>query len=181
MAAGTVVEAGGAQGKELSVGFRRNQAASRGQHPAEIFRETFVNPQQIAFHRLLEIVRRQAFGPPILSIPRMDEFMRYQRRAHQMRDGIRQKILSRPVVARCVVLDAEVSDLVTHGQQEVILDIVRCTKQCSRFSNEPPVFVDNFRRGAQSVIRIGRNVEIMCRRSTWTQVDSAEVAPGEDR
>src|SRR5207245_9821034 len=102
--ASTVVEAGGAQGKELSVGFRRNEAASRGQHPAEIFSETLVDPQQIAFHRLLEIVRRQAFGPPIISIPRMDEFMRYQRRAHQMRDGIRQKILSRPLVAACLVL-----------------------------------------------------------------------------
>src|SRR5207245_9829893 len=103
--ASTVVEAGGAQGKELSVGFRRNQAGSRGQHPAEILRETFVNPQQIAFHRLLEIVRRQAFGPPILSIPRMDEFMRYQSRAPVMRYGIRQKILSLSLVPRFVGRD----------------------------------------------------------------------------
>src|SRR5207247_11470630 len=128
-----------------------------------------------------QFVCRNVFGTSLLTIPRMYAFMRYQSRAHEMRDSIRQKTLSRSVVARCVVLDAEVSDLVTQGQQKVIFDIVRCTKQCPRFSNEPPVFVDNFRRGAQSVIRIGRNVEIMCRRSTWPQVDSAEVAPGEDR
>src|SRR6059036_1626677 len=137
-----MVQTGRGHCEELPIRFGRNQTAPRGQYPAEVFRESFVNPEQIAFHRLFVITRGETVRAPIFSIPRMDEFVRYERRAHKVRDRIRQKILARSVIAGFVVLDAEMSDLVTQGQQEVVLAIVSCREQIPRFTNEPSVSAD---------------------------------------
>ena len=64
-----IIESGRVEGQSLPVLRRRDEAAAGGQHPTQIFRQSFVHPQQIPFHRLLVVRRGQALRPAVLAIP----------------------------------------------------------------------------------------------------------------
>src|SRR5207248_264504 len=77
-ASGTVVERRGGRSEPFLVLLRSPQADSCGEHVAEISGESFVDPKQVAGHRLLVVAGCEPARTAIFSIPRMRELMRDQ-------------------------------------------------------------------------------------------------------
>ena len=101
--------------------------------------------------------------------------MRYQCGVSEVRCEIRKVVFSGPIFARFVVLDAEVRELIAKRQEEVVLPVVGCAEQSSSFSNNPPIFFDDRRRRVQSFVTVRRDLKIVGRRSSWSELDSPEM------
>src|SRR5215472_3135778 len=72
-ASGAMVEHRSGVGSVFTPLLWRAQACSASEDVSQIIGETFVDPQQIAFHRLLIVGRCQSRGTAIFAVPRMDE------------------------------------------------------------------------------------------------------------
>ena len=68
-ASGLVIEIRRDFGKLIAILLRRPEAAARRKQIAEVLSQSFVNPKQLALHRLLIIRRRQSRRPAILAVP----------------------------------------------------------------------------------------------------------------
>src|SRR5437773_11805245 len=80
-----------------------------------------------------------------------------------------------PVIAGLVVLQSEVSNLVTQCQQKVIFAIMSRAEESTGFSHQALVFVDNLRRHLQGGIAVRSNVEIVLDWSLRGQWDAAKM------
>ena len=136
----TVIESRGVQRQKFTTLPGRNEAAAGGQHPTEIFGQSFVYPQQIALHRLLIIRCRQTLRPAVLTVPRMDKFVRKQGGTDHLGRRIGEEGQARLDIAGLVMLQAEMSNLIAERKQEVILPVMRRAEQRLSLLDEPPVF-----------------------------------------
>src|SRR5579862_3142495 len=62
----------------------RNGARPRRQDVTQIVRQSFVHPEQFAFHRGRVVRRRQASRASILAVPRMGKLMRQKTAANHL-------------------------------------------------------------------------------------------------
>jgi len=69
VATGLIVHFRGHRRDRLAKVRRRPQAAARGQNFSEVFGQAFINPEQIALHRLLEIRGGENRRPAVFAIP----------------------------------------------------------------------------------------------------------------
>ena len=77
-AAGAVVILGGDGGEPLLILLGGPDAAARGEHVAEVLGQAFIDPEQIALHRLLVVAGGEARGTAVLAVPAMGELVRQQ-------------------------------------------------------------------------------------------------------
>src|SRR5215471_20806100 len=62
-AASAMIERGRSKGQRVAILFGSPQARPRGEYVAQIFRESFVDPEQVPDHRVLIMLRRESRGP----------------------------------------------------------------------------------------------------------------------
>src|SRR5258708_39900991 len=99
-------------------------------------REPFIDPQQIALHRLLVVGRDQPGGASILAVPGMDELMRKKIGLKIMRIWIAEYILAGAVVAGFVMLQPVVRGLIAQRPKEGIFFIVSRSEQLTCFGHQ---------------------------------------------
>ena len=123
-AAGLGVEAGGDGGHLLAVVLRRPQAGAGGQHEPEMLGEPLIDPEQGALHRAQVVRRQQPLGPPVLAVPGVHELVGQEAGERALRRLLDEGLLVRPVVARFVMLEAEVLDVIGEREQPVVGAVV---------------------------------------------------------
>src|SRR5882762_11544599 len=128
-ASSTMIEHGRGSSQGLSILLRRPKPRAGCEHVAQILGEAFVNPQEVANHRLLVVARHQASGPAILAVPRVHELVGKKRCIEQMLVGIEQRALAGTIVAGFMVLQAMMAHLIAQGIEEVILAVMMGTKK----------------------------------------------------
>ena len=143
--------------------------------------ETFVNPEQVAFHRLLIITRGQPFGTAIFAIPRMGHLMRQQAGRQDAHVVIDHGALGDPVVTGLVVLQPKMRNPVAQGHQEMIFPIVAHAEEDTSLSHQVFIFVHRLRRPLQGGFAISGNIEIMLDGALRGQRDAAKMPSGEHR
>ena len=107
--------------------------------------------------------------------------MRQERGAHDGGSRIREVIFAGLIIARFVMLETEVRDLIAEREQKMIFAIMPGAEQRARFTNELSVFLDKIGRRVQGFVAVGGDVEIMRGCRTGTEFDAPEVTSGEDR
>src|SRR5438105_2909463 len=107
-----MVEIGGDSGEVFTELIGTPQAAARSQNVAQVFRQTFVNPEQVGLHGLLIVGCSEASGPAILSIPGVDVFVREQRRVQLAFGLVDQAPFSDAAVVGLVMLKTEMRDVI---------------------------------------------------------------------
>ena len=117
--------------KVFAILFCCPQPASRRQYVAQVFGEALVDPKQLAFHWLLITWRRKPRRTPVLSVPRMHKLVRQQPGAVFPQGRIDQRALGDSIVARLVVFESEMRNVVAQRVKEMIVLIV--TRSEKRF------------------------------------------------
>src|SRR5207248_11286983 len=106
------------------------QAAAIRQHFAEELGEAFVDPEELPGHRLLVAGDGESRGPAVLAIPRMHELV-CEESAHPLaRFFVGDAVLVDAVIARLVMFQSEMLDLVTQGEQPVVMPIMVRSEEC---------------------------------------------------
>ena len=85
------------------------------------------------------------------------------------------------VVARLMMLEAEVRDLIAERHEEVIRPIVPALVERAGLPHQPVELGDVFLRQLDLLRPVGGHVEIVLRRNLRARADLAEVPPGEHR
>ena len=78
------------------------------------------------------------------------------------------------------MLEAEVSDLVAEGDEEVIRAVVTALVERAGFADQAVEFGDVLFREVELFGAVGGHVEVVLRRDLGSERDLAEVAAGED-
>ena len=91
----------------------------------------------------------------------MDEFVRQQRGPGQLRGRVCEVVLPCLVIARLVVFQTEVRNLITEREQEMIFAVVCCAEQRLSFLHEIAEFLNDVRRCVQRFFAICGDIEIM--------------------
>src|SRR5262245_25683601 len=137
------------------------ETAARRQHFAEILCQPFVNPQQIAAHRLFKIRCRQASRTAILPIPRMSVFMAHQLREVEQFELIAECLFANSVFARFVMLESFAAAVVAESHEKLVASIMARAKQCVSFLNECFVTCQRLGLHVERRRRVTHDVELM--------------------
>ena len=179
--AADVVEVGGHLRHMLLGVLRRAQAGPTGEHPAQIRGEPLVHPEQLGLLRLLVVAEHEIGGTPVLTAPGVDVLVRQQTSHAGAQVRVDEGSFGHPVVARLVVLEAEVGDLVAERQQEVVAPVVTAAEERVGFADQ--LLVGSEQLGSESEARLGvaGHVEDYRRRLVRGEPHAAEVRAHEHR
>src|SRR5215475_8059318 len=106
----------------------------------------------------------------------MDVFVRQERRARHQRSLVDEIVFTRLVVARFMVFESEMSDLIAERQEEVIVAVVSRPKERQRFRNELLKLFDNFGGRVKGIVGVCGNVQIMSRLRSRTEIKLTKMA-----
>ena len=176
-----MIQRGGFQGEQIAKIVIGHEAAARGKHLAEVIGQALVIPEQFVAHGLLVIRRGQSRRTPVFAVPRMHHFVRQQVRVPFPRVRVRQKILVQPVVARLVMFQAEMADVVAQGEQEMIIAIVMRAEQRIRLRDQVRKMARVLRFDFQRGGAVGDDVQEVRRISARRQIQRSEKFPRDDR
>src|SRR5262249_4490535 len=141
----TIVEFCGYRRKILSVFRSRPEAASRGEDYAQILRQPFINPQKLAFHRLLIVLRNQPGRASIFAVPRMHEFMRDKSYGYFSLIVVYQRTLFNSAVVRFVMLQSEMGHVIAERKQKMVVLVMPCSEEIAGLLHQPLHRGDQFR------------------------------------
>src|SRR5262249_11171719 len=111
-APGEMVEIGGDTSEILAKLVGGPKPAASSQDGAEIFGQSFVDPQQISLHRNLVVGGGESGGAAGLAIPRVNIFVGKKRRIQLAVGFIDETAFAHAAVVGFVVLESEVGDVV---------------------------------------------------------------------
>src|SRR3984957_15181187 len=134
-----MVEVGRDQSETFPELFRCPKSAALRKDVAQIFRQPFVHPKQIADHRLLVVGSREPGGPPVFAVPGVGKFMGPQLGEYEGQIGIEQSTLVGDAVIGFVMLEAVAADLLAESVKKVVLAIVACSEKRSGFGDKLPI------------------------------------------
>ncbi len=109
---------------------------------------------------------------------------------HLMRQqpGVQQAIfvvdhcaLGHTVVARFMMFEAEMRNLIAQRQQEVILTVVARRIERAGFRHQPLVVGNGIGRNVEGGVTVGGDIEEMLNRAFGGQRNAAEMPPGQHR
>ena len=158
LAAGKVVELGGSQGKIVAVLIGAEQAASRGEHEAEIVGQALVDPKQVVLHGLLIVGRREIGGTAIFSIPAMSIFVGQKPGGQLARGVVDQGSFIDAAVVGFVVLESEVRNVIAERIEKMIIAVVMRAEEFLRLVDEIFVVLPNLLRRFERGGAVGSNV-----------------------
>ncbi len=99
-------------------------AGACGEHVAQVLRQALIDPQQIALHRLLIVLRGQPSRATVLAVPRVRELVRQQKAGGDEGIVIDKSTFPYTVVRALMVLQTEVRDLVAERDEEMVVAVV---------------------------------------------------------
>src|SRR5580704_13243212 len=91
----------------------------------------------------------------------MNEFVRQQSAQRKAGTGQKKSALRQAAVVGLVVFEAEMRDMITEGEQEMIVAIVTSTKKFARFGHQIGHLLLVFGAHVQSVCAVGDHVDFM--------------------
>ena len=144
------------------------QAAARREHRAEIVGQSFVAPQQVGLHRLLEVGCRQVRGTAIFAIPRMHKLVRQQPAERHAGAGPEKGVLRQAAVVGLVMLEPKVGHVIAESEQEMVVAIVARAEELARFGDQVGHRL--------LVLRRSCSVRLRCRRPCRSRDESARPA-----
>src|SRR5207248_3157422 len=131
--------------------------------------------------RLLITRGCESGGTAVFAIPGVGEFVGKQIGVHLALVFVDVGALRDTVVARLMVLQSEVSDVVTQGDQEVITVVVTRAEEGSGFIDQPFVIADGFVRDLDSGCAVSSQIDevgTLRGRGNW---NLAEIFSGKHR
>src|SRR5215467_1808406 len=111
----------------------------------------------------------------------MNVFVRQERRTRHQRSLVDEIVFTCLVVARFMVFESEMSDLVAERQKEMIVAVVSRPKERPRFINEIPKLFDNFGRRVQGLVSVCGNIQIVGRLGSGAEIKLTKMAACQDR
>ena len=111
----------------------------------------------------------------------MHELVRQEVGRDPLQIRIDQRALLVSVVARLVMLQAEVRHVVAERVEEMIVAVVAGAEQCARLLHQILVFRDDFGTHLQGAIAVGGDVQIMGGPPVRAEVDRPVVRPHGER
>src|SRR5215471_4982550 len=111
----------------------------------------------------------------------MNVFVRQERGTRHQRSVVDEIVFPRLIVARFVVFEPEMRDLIAERQKEVIAAVVSRPKECPRFRNELSKLFDNFGRRVKGLVSVRGNVQIMSRLGSRAEIKLTKMAACQDR
>ena len=106
--------------------------------------------------------------------------MRQQSRAQQPCSGINQASLAQPAVIRFVMLQSEVSHVITQAEQKVIIAVVLRSKQRVGLRDQVLVMLPNLRRSIERGRTVGSNVHFRGRSLSRIEGDNFQILSSDD-
>src|SRR5262245_47558438 len=111
----------------------------------------------------------------------MNVFVRQERRARHQRSFVNEIVFTRLVVARFMVFESEMSDLIAERQKEVIVAVVSRPKERPRFPDELLKLFDNFGRRVKGLVTVRGNIQIVSRLGSGAEIKLTKMAACQDR
>ena len=179
-AAGFAVEFGGFGGQFVEEVGGGAQAAAGGEDFAQILGETFVDPEQIALHGLVVVGGGESGGAAVFAVPGVHELMRQKAGGDAAVVGIDQGFFVGAVVARFVVFEAEVGDVIAQGVEEMVVAEVAGAEEGLGFADQVAVVPDFGFGDAEGAFAVGGEMQVVGDGFAGAEVHRAEVGAGLD-
>src|SRR5438105_4270573 len=92
-----------------------------------------------------------------------------------------EKILARLVVARFMMLQAEMRDLIAQNEKEMVFTVMhQVTIKDQRFLNKLTIFTNQFQTNIERFIAVNSHIQIMHRSCAETQLEAAKMFSRQD-
>src|SRR5215475_469307 len=111
----------------------------------------------------------------------MNVFVRQERRARHQRSLVDEIVFTRLVVARFMVFESEMSDLIAECQKEVIVAVVSRSKKRPCFSNSLLKLFDNFGRRVKGLVTVRSHIQLVSRLGSRAEIKLTKMAACQDR
>src|SRR5213593_3776525 len=108
----------------------------------------------------------------------MNEFMRKQGGMNSPEVTIDERVLLNAVVARLVVLQAEMSHLIAKRIEEIIVPVMVRAEERKCLQDQPLVGGDLARAHLERCLSVARNVKILRQRCVRRYIDAAVMLAG---
>ena len=146
---------------------------------AKVLGQAFVDPEQVAFHRLLVVAGREARGAAVLAVPAMGELVRQQVAGRGGIGRVDKGSSGNAIVAGLMMLQAEVRHRIAERDQEVILAVVMALVERACLAHQAAEVLDMLRRQVEVLGPVGCHIEKMLRSHFGRQRNLLEVLAGE--
>ena len=176
LAARAVVHVGGAGSEHVPVLLGGQHPAAGGEHVAQVFCESLVDPEQVPSHgRGIEIRGPEPRGAAELPVPGMHVLVGQEVRACQLRGRVREVIREGAVVAGLVVLQAEVPGVGGEGEQEVVMRVMMGAEQEIGLLHQVAQPRELLGADHEVLRRVARHVEMHRHRVAGREIQAAEI------
>src|SRR5262249_32103691 len=142
--------------------FSGKRSVARGENGAQIIGESFVDPEKLSTHWLVEVSRGEARRPAVLSVPGMHHLVLEKPDEEALTLVlVDERPFGDAVVAGFMVLEPEMRRVVRESQKEVVVPVMPRAKERQGLGHEVLVGALFGSRDRERGFAVGRDVETM--------------------